>query len=65
MLAHRIYRRTDDPRYIAVDLEFAGPEPAHRFHGALLELWKSGEAAPAPAGTPQVRIVEQLEDLTY
>ena len=63
--SHRIFRPVDDPRYVAVDLEFDSREEAERFEVALGNLWRSKEAAPALAGTPTVRIVEPVESATY
>jgi hypothetical protein len=63
--SHRIYRPVDDPKYVAVDLEFATRDEAERFEVALGNLWRSREAAPALAGTPIVRIVDSVETTIY
>jgi hypothetical protein len=63
--AYQIYRRTDDPNYIAVDLEFGSLSEAESFKLALQELWRSPQAAPALAGTPRVRIVDMVERKSY
>ena len=55
---YRVFRPLDDPHYIKVDLEFETQAEAETFRGRLQELWESGRAAPALAGTPQTRIVE-------
>jgi hypothetical protein len=57
---YRILRPTDDPRYVKVDLEFDSADEAEAFRAALRELWGSGRAAPALAGTPQATIVEAV-----
>jgi hypothetical protein len=62
---HRVFRPTDDPNYIAVDLEFDTLAEAESFQVSLAELWRSKEAAPALVGTPQVRIVEAVESKRY
>jgi hypothetical protein len=63
--AYRIYRPTDDPSYVAVDLEFDGLGEAEAFKLALQELWRSSQAAAAFAGTPRVRVVEMVEGKSY
>jgi hypothetical protein len=47
------------------ELEFDTTAEARACAGALHELWTSRQAAPALLGTPQVRIVEVVEDLGY
>ena len=56
---YRVLRPVDDPRYVKIDLEFDSIEEAVAFCGALEQLWTSGRAAPALAGTPRTRIVEE------
>jgi hypothetical protein len=63
--SHRVFRPTDDPSYIAVDLEFDTLAEAESFKVSLAELWRSSEAAPALVGTPQVRIVAAVESKRY
>jgi hypothetical protein len=58
---YRVMRPLDDPNCIKVDLEFDSREVAESFLGSLEGLWKSGAAAPALKGTPQVRFVEEVE----
>ncbi len=62
---YRIYRPIDDPKYIAVDLEFDGRDEAESFKQALEELWRSPQAAPALGGTPRARIVDIVESRQY
>lgn len=62
---YQIYRPTDDPNYIAVDLEFEGHDQAEAFKLALEAMWRSPQAAPALGGTPRARIVEIVEAREY
>lgn len=62
---YRIYRPTDDPRFIAVDLEFDGMAEAEACETALRELWQSPRAAAALGGTPRARIVDAVESHQY
>ena len=55
---YRVLRPLDDPHYVKIDLEFDTQAEAEAFRGRLQELWGSGRAAPALAGTPQTSIVE-------
>lgn len=56
---YRVLRPVDDPQCVTVDLEFESLLEAVAFRGALEQLWSSGRAAPALAGTPRTRIVEE------
>lgn len=62
---YQIYRPTDDPNYIAVDLEFDDEDRAEAFMGALEALWQSPQGAPALGGTPRARIVDVVETREY
>lgn len=62
---YRIFRPTDDPRYIAVDLEFDGLPEAQACETALRALWRSPQAASTLAGTPLARIVDTVETREY
>ncbi|MGD0019691.1 MAG: hypothetical protein ABSD62_10595 [Candidatus Limnocylindrales bacterium] len=62
---YQIYRPTDDPNYIAVDLEFDSLGKAEAFKLALQELWRSPKAAAAFAGIPRVRVVDIVERKSY
>jgi hypothetical protein len=57
---YRVFRPVDDPRYVKIDLDFDTVDEAEAFRVALQGLWGSGRAAPALAGTPQTRIVEEV-----
>jgi hypothetical protein len=62
---HRVFRPVDDPNYVVGELEFDTAADARACAEALRELWKSRRAAPALLGTPQMRIVETIEDVGY
>ena len=62
---YRVFRPLDDPRYVKIDLDFDTVTEAEAFRGALQGLWGSGRAAPALAGTPQTRIVEEVLSEEY
>jgi hypothetical protein len=62
---YRVFRPVDDPNYVQVDLEFDSAGEAEAFREALRELWGSGRAAPALAGTPQARIVDEVLSAEY
>jgi hypothetical protein len=63
---YRLFRPTDDPNYIMVDLEFDSPSEAESFLAALWRnVWSSREAAPALIGEPQTRVVEAVEIKEY
>jgi hypothetical protein len=62
---YEIYRPVDDPRYIAVDLEFDTRPEAEAFKRALEALWRSPQAAPALGGVPRARIVDLVESQRY
>lgn len=61
--AYRILRPVEDPRRVAVDLEFADRPAAERFREALLRLWTTG-GAMAVMRDPIVRIEEVAEART-
>ena len=62
---YRVFRPVDDPNYVKIDLEFESTTEAEAFRGALQGLWGSGRAAPALAGSPQTRIVEEVQSEEY
>jgi hypothetical protein len=57
---YRVFRPLDDPRYVKIDLDFDGVPEAEAFRAALEHLWGSERAAPALAGAPRTRIVEEV-----
>ncbi len=62
---HRVFRPLDDPGYVVVELEFDTTSEAEACRSALGDLWSSPMAAPALIGSPQIRIVESVEEQTY
>lgn len=62
---YRIHRPLDRPDYILGELDFDTNAQAQACAAALQRLWRSPQAAPALAGTAQVRIVETLESHEY
>ena len=65
VVAHRVYRPADDPKYVMVDLDVEDQAAAERVCEALERLWQSREAAPALAGRTQLRIIDAVEVETY
>jgi len=62
VLAHRIYRPVDDPRYVVIDLDFGTDAEAQRFLTFLREqVWTSAANAPALVGSPRTRILEPAQ----
>ena len=62
---YRVLRPLDDPRYVAIDLDFDSVDEAEAFRTALQGWWGSGRAAPALAGAPRTRIVEEVLSEEY
>jgi hypothetical protein len=63
---HQVFRPTDDPNYVIIELGFDEPEEAESFLGWLRsEVWSSREAAPALMGEPRTRIVEAVDVKEY
>ena len=59
---HQVFRPTDDPNYVIIELEFDSSSEAESFLAALWRnVWSSWEAASALVGEPQTRIVEAVE----
>jgi hypothetical protein len=62
---YQVLRPTDDPRYVAVDLEFDTLAAAEAFKVALEGVWRSPQALAALGGTPKARIVDIVERRDY
>ena len=63
---HQVFRPTDDPNYVIIELGFDGTIEAESYLAWLRrEVWASREAAPALMGEPQTRIVEAVEVKEY
>ena len=62
---YRILRPTDDPNYVAVDLEFDDPTRAQAFRVALENLWRTPRAIAAmgQGAIPRARVVETTESV--
>lgn len=57
----RIQRPVDDPAYVVVDLDFDTVAEADKFLGFLRQnVWTSSANAPALAGSPQTRVLEDV-----
>ena len=63
--SYQVYRPTDDPNFVGVDLEFDSLGEAEAFKVALEELWRSPQAMAALSGAPRVRVVEMVERKSY
>jgi hypothetical protein len=61
---YRIVRPTDDPNYVAVDLEFDSAEAAEAFRSRLQGLWGRMEGELGLEGA-RARIVELAETHEY
>ena len=54
----------DDPNYIIIDLDFTTTEKAQRFLAFLKKnVWSSADNAPALAGTPQTKLLQNQRKL--
>jgi hypothetical protein len=63
VLKHRIYQPVDDPKYVAIDLEFESAARAGAFLAFLRDqIWSSATSAPALVGTPQAAVLELVEE---
>ena len=57
----RIRRPVDDARYLVIELDFEGKEPAEAFRQFLVDVvWSNPDASPALAGTPLTRVLEPV-----
>lgn len=64
--SYRISKRTDDPNYVVVDMEFDSSGEAQAFLTKLKGLWQSPEAKEAMgAAMPQTEITETVETKDY
>jgi len=58
---YQVYRPIDDPKYVAVDLEFDNQAEAEAFKLGLEAMWRSPQATLLLGGTPRARIVDTVE----
>lgn len=63
VLSYRIFRPTDDPDYVIVDMEFDNLKNAQDTLSALKNLWIQAEGKVMI--NPQTRIVELIENKVY
>ena len=63
---YRVLRPTDDPDYVAIDLEYENAGEAEAYLAALRrQFYSSRQASPASDGGPKTRIVEVAEAKEY
>jgi len=60
---YRISRPLDDPAYVMIDLDFDSLDAAEAFLVTMRGVWQSPQAALALLGSPQTRIVEEVESI--
>jgi hypothetical protein len=60
---HQIFRASDDPNYVLIDLEFDTTGEAEALLAALRGLWSRVEGTVM--SNPQARIVETVESSEY
>jgi hypothetical protein len=63
--AYRIGRGVDDPNFVTIDLDFDDAATAEQFKQSIEQVWRSPQAGAVLAGSPELRIVEQAESVTY
>ena len=68
---YRVYRPTDDPKYVIIDLDFSNLAQAQAFLEKLQQVWRRPELSPGLARdeathvAPRARIVDQVETREY
>jgi hypothetical protein len=68
---YRVFRPTDDPRYVLIDLDFDQAGQAQAFLETLQKIWSRADLSPglaregSAAATPRTRIVEEVEATAY
>ena len=60
---YRIYRPTDDPNYVIIDLEFDNINDARATLASLRNLW--GKVEGTIMVNPQTRILDIVESIEY
>ncbi len=60
---HRVYRPTDDPNYVVIDLEFDNLNSAQIALGALKNLWSKVEGTVMT--NPKTRILDVVDFKEY
>lgn len=61
--AYRIFRTTDNPNYVIIELEFDNFPEAEKMLGNLKKLWAQVEGKVMT--NPQSRIIETIESIEY
>lgn len=61
--AYRIFRTTDNPNYIIIELEFDNLPEAEKMLENLKKLWSQVEGKVIT--NPQSRIIETIESIEY
>lgn len=62
VVAHRISRPVDDPRYVLIELDFRELEQAEALLANLqTKVWNSPTASLALIGAPKTRIVRSVD----
>ncbi len=60
--AYRIYQPIADDKYILIELDFDTVDQAEQFKRFLeVNVWSSPTASPGLAGSPQARVLVQVE----
>ena len=62
---YRVYRATETPDDVAIDLVFDDRATAEAFHARLKTVWTTPQATGALGGAPQSRLVDVVEDRAY
>jgi hypothetical protein len=69
---YRVFRPTDDQRYVLIDLDFEQADEAREFLQALERVWSRTDLSPglareggAAAVPPRARIVEEVASQQY
>jgi hypothetical protein len=67
VIGHVIYRSSDDPDYVVVNLEFSSRDQAQQFLQALRELWRrvGDEIGFGSPEAVQTRILDEVERVDY
>jgi hypothetical protein len=63
--AYRIGRGVDDPNFVTIDLDFDDTATAAQFKDSMERIWQTPHAGSILASSPELRIVEQAESVTY
>ncbi|MDT5099437.1 MAG: hypothetical protein QOC76_3174 [Mycobacterium sp.] len=57
-----VYRPSDDPNYVVINLSFGNLDAATTFREFLInQIWASPNSAPALVGPPTARVLEEVQ----